>query len=192
MQNYYQKFQNAYYEKTFALDPTSFLAPLAARLKQDATILDVGCGSGRDLLWFKERDFNVLGIERSEGLAKLARDHTGSHIIEAAFHAYDFSQLSVDAILLIGALVHITHDKMPAILKSVARALRMDGKILLTLKKGTGQSSDDHGRVFHLWQDKELRAVFKNFNLKVIDFFEQTSKTGSGELWLGYILEKTD
>jgi len=31
----------------------------------------VGCGSGRDLLWLKNRGFKVIGFERPKGLAEL-------------------------------------------------------------------------------------------------------------------------
>jgi len=37
----------------------------------------VGCGSGRDLLWMKKQDFDVIGFERSPGLAELARENAG-------------------------------------------------------------------------------------------------------------------
>jgi len=35
-------------------------------------VLDVGCGSGRDLLWMKKWNFEVIGFERSPGFAELA------------------------------------------------------------------------------------------------------------------------
>jgi len=72
MSDFYQKNYKAYHEKTFSIDPSSFLEPLARRLPAEAFILDVGCGSGRDLLWMKKRGFDVIGFERSPELAELA------------------------------------------------------------------------------------------------------------------------
>jgi SAM-dependent methyltransferase len=82
MDDYYEENCREYNEATVAIDPSSFLAPLLARIEPPATILDVGCGSGRDMLWFKERGFRVTGFERSSGLAELARKHSGCPVTE--------------------------------------------------------------------------------------------------------------
>ena len=71
---------------------------------------------------------------------------------------------------------------------SITKALKKNGKLLLTLKKGRGRSSDLHGRVFYLWNDGELRDLFKDLGLDVIDYFQQSSLIGTDEVWLGYVL----
>ena len=190
MSDYYQQNFRKYHEKTFFVDPSSFLTPVAEKLKHGATILDIGCGSGRDLLWFKNRGFNVIGFERSHGLASLARKNAGCEVLEGDFETYDFSQLSVDAIVLVGALVHLPHSKAPAVLNSISRALKDDGNILLSLKKGAGNTTDSHGRVFYLWNDGELRDLFKDQGLDVIDSFQQSSMIGTDDVWIEYVLEK--
>ena len=134
MSDYYQQNYREYHEKTFSVDPKSFLAPIAEKLKPGATILDIGCGSGRDLLWFRQRGFKVVGFERSPGLAGLIRKNVGCEVLEGDFETYDFSQLSVDAILLIGALVHLPHNRLPEVLNWISRALRGGGIIFLSLR----------------------------------------------------------
>ena len=191
IEDYYQIRSKEYHEKTFYVDPESFLAPLVARLKPGATVLDVGCGSGRDILWLKNRGFDATGLERSERLAQLAKETTGSRIIVADFEIYDFSRFPVDAVSMVGALVHLPANRVPAVLNSIANALKANGKMLLTLKKGAGQATDPHGRVFTLWRDNDLRKMFERLELDVVYFFQQSSKTGSGEIWLGYVLEKS-
>jgi 2-polyprenyl-3-methyl-5-hydroxy-6-metoxy-1,4-benzoquinol methylase len=75
MKDYYQENYKAYHEKTFSIDPSSFLEPLAGRLPPEAFIMDVGCGSGRDLQWMKKQGFEVVGFDQSPGLAELAREN---------------------------------------------------------------------------------------------------------------------
>ncbi|MEA1948102.1 MAG: class I SAM-dependent methyltransferase [Thermodesulfobacteriota bacterium] len=111
MPDYYQKNFKTYHQKTFSIDPSSFLEPLAQRLPAEAFILDVGCGSGRDLLWMKKRGFDVIGFERSPGLAELARDNAACEVIEGDFETYDFDSILVDGMMTIGALVHVPHER---------------------------------------------------------------------------------
>lgn len=190
MPDYYEKNYKEYHEKTFIVDPSSFLSPFAKNLEPGSIILDIGCGSGRDLLWLKKRGFKVVGFERSPGLAGLVRENVRCEVIKDDFEAYDFSPLSVDAILLVGTFVHLPHRKLPDVVNSIGQALKDDGKMLLSLKRGAGSTTDSHGREFHLWSDAELRGIFKNQGLDVILFFEQESKIGTDEVWLGYVLTK--
>jgi len=191
MPDYYHKNYKAYHEKTFSIDPSSFLQPLAERLRPGASVLDVGCGSGRDILWMKKRGFKVTGFERSPGLAKLARDNTGCEIIEGDFTSFDFSTIRVDAIILVGSLVHTPHDRFSQVFKNITSPLSNHGNVLITLKEGHGIRKDSDNRTFYLYQDKDARKLFHTLGFKVCDFFRSVSKTGSGEVWLGYVLEKT-
>jgi hypothetical protein len=47
------------------------------------------------------------------------------------------------------------------------------------------------GRIFYLWQDDEARELFESLGFKVCDFSNSVSKTGSGDVWMSYVLEKT-
>ena len=190
MSDYYTHHYRVYHERTFSVDPTSFLNPLADLLSAGSTVVDVGCGSGRDILWLQNRGFQVIGIERSSGLAALARRNTACRIIEADFESYDFRKISVDALLLIGALVHLPHAEFPAVLESVCRALNDPGTLLITMKEGSGTVADQDGRQFYLWQDKDLRKIFHARRLRAIDFFRQPSEINPNDTWLGYVLKK--
>ncbi len=191
MPDYYQENYNAYHEKTFLIDPSSFLEPLAQRLPTEAFILDVGCGSGRDLLWMKKKGFDVIGFERSPGLAELARDNAGCEVIEGDFETYDFSSILVDAVMLVGSLVHVTHDRFSNVFKNITSAISENGSVLITLKKGTEARTDSEGRNFYLWQDEKAQEMFNTIGFKVCDFSTSVSKTGSGDVWMSYVLDKT-
>ena len=190
MSDYYKHHFQVYHERTFGVDPSSFLNTLTIHLESGNTIVDVGCGSGRDILWLNNRGYDVIGLERSRGLAGLARTHTACRIIEADFETYDFTKLSADALLMIGTLVHLPQPKFSKTLKAICRALKNHGFLLITMKQGNGTVTDPDGRQFYLWQDENLRNVFQSQNLSVTDFFRQPSIINPDESWLGYLLKK--
>ena len=108
--HFYNTHAKAYFNQTIEVDPSSFLLPFVEHLTPGSKVLDIGCGSGRDMLWLSERGFHCTGLERSPNLAALAREHTSLPVIEADFESYDFSWMNKDAVLLIGALVHLPYD----------------------------------------------------------------------------------
>lgn len=192
MQNFYEKNHKKYFESTVNIEPAAFLEPLTKLLDPGATILDIGCGSGRDLLWFADHGFQPTGFEQSPGLASLARKHSLQPVIEGDFSRHDFSSFQFDALVCIGSFVHLSKWSLPTILKSVGQALSVTGLILLTLKEGHDHVRSDDGRVFTLWSCKELELLFMSIGFEVIDFSRQISKLRSDDIWLSYVLRQVN
>jgi len=190
MTDYYEKNHREYFHSTVGIDPASFLSPLTSFLQRGATILDIGCGSGRDLCWFQEHGFCPTGFERSPGLARLAAQHSGCPVIEGDFQTYDFSTLSFDALVFIGSLVHLSTDMLPQVMNSTSQALNKKGHILLTLKKGQGTSQTADGRTFTLWSRNELVQLFLSCGLEPVDFSQVVSKLRKEDVWLGFVLRR--
>jgi len=189
--DYYGHHVQDYYDATVGIDPEPFLEPFVRHLKPADRVLDIGCGSGRDLLWLRRKSMQVTGFERSMGLARLARRHAGCDIIEGNFITYDFSVLTVDALLLCGALVHVPHHDLKPVMENILRALDPDSRrriIYLSLKEGRGTDRDASGRVFSFWQDGALRSLFPACGMHVMEFQRSLAADGSGSIWLGYVL----
>ncbi len=200
--DYYSVHYRAYHAETFHVDPTPFLEPFARRLRPGSRVLDVGCGSGRDLAWLRRRGFEAIGFERSPGLAELARRETGGQVIVGDFTRFDFASLVVDALLMCGALVHVPHADLPHVigrilpaitplpspLNDCGRATDDRGPVYISLKAGRGRHVDRHGRIFYLWSDAVLRGLFKDLGLAVIHFSRGPSAVGGNRNWLGYVL----
>jgi SAM-dependent methyltransferase len=189
---YYRTHYIQYHDKTFHIDPSPFLSSFIERLKPGAHVLDIGCGSGRDLLWLSQKGFRATGFEASPGLAALARKNANCTVIEGDFESFDFSTLSADALLLSGALVHLPHDRMAPVLKNILQALATSPEawVYLSIKEGHDIYTDAHNRTFHPWQDSDIRPVFCRTGLRVIEFIRTSSVLGTGESWLGYVLER--
>ncbi len=190
MPNYYYARFKEYYEKTFHINPERFLSPFVKWLFQGAQILDIGCGSGRDMLWLTKQDFSVTGFERSPGLASLARENSGCEVIEGDFKTYDFSILLFDALLMSGALVHVPHKSFHDTFQNIISAVKEDGIIYISLKEGHKSKSDATGRTFYLWQQNDLKEIFESFGYSILSFSRNRSATGTDEVWLGFVLKK--
>lgn len=199
MNDYYKDKYLAYHRKTFLVDPSLFLAPFVSKLKKGCHVLDLGCGSGRDLLWLKKRGFKVTGFERSKGLADLAKKNADCEVIEGDFETYDFSQITVDAILMSGSFVHIPHSRLAKVLRNITRALHPVPPMeihrpmlaYISLKQGSGAISDEEGRKFYLWKEPALSKLLVGVGFEVIDLSISESAVDKKDTWLGYVLKFT-
>lgn len=204
MTDYYHRYAEAYHAETFGIDPAMFLTPFADRVRPGARLLDVGCGSGRDLLWLTRRGFEAVGFERSPGLAELAAKSSGCRVIRGDFETYDFSGIQADAVIMVGSLVHMPHARISNVIKNILNALKEPnaapfgsddiemgtGIVFLSLKEGEGSITDERGRIFSLWQDHELKRIFDALSLRVRHFQRSLSADGLGKTWLSYVLAK--
>ena len=151
-----------------------------------------GAGRGGTCFGLRNGGFNITGFERSPGLAEFARKHSGCRVTEGDFEQYDFSGLAVDAVVLVGALVHVPHNRFQSVLENIVRGLKQEGHALITMKEEGNPSELSSERVFYHWQDEELRNIFDGLNLTVVDFSRQTSKIRDADVWIGYVLQKND
>jgi 2-polyprenyl-3-methyl-5-hydroxy-6-metoxy-1,4-benzoquinol methylase len=80
--------------------------PFLALLKPGARILDAGCGSGRDLKAFSERGYQVVGLDASELMVRLAREHSDQQVHHLAFQEVTYKE-EFDGIWACASLLHV-------------------------------------------------------------------------------------
>jgi SAM-dependent methyltransferase len=187
--DYYQEACERYFKRTVGIDPSPILEPFAARLARGAKVVDIGCGSGRDLLWLKNRGFLPFGMERAPDLARLAEKHSGCRVIVADLQGFDFSTLAVDAMLLTGSLVHLDRPDLRPLLENLVKGLNPGGLISISMKQGRGTRTDHEGRRFVLWQEAALRRVFEDAGLVVVAVRGADSLLETGEAWINFYLQ---
>ncbi len=57
---------------------------------QPCSVLDIGCGTGNNVIWLQEQGFNVTGIDSSEFAVQRAEEKSREAAVECSFHLLDF------------------------------------------------------------------------------------------------------
>lgn len=69
--------------------PSQFAVFVAPELEEGVSILDIGCGNGRDSFFFAERGYDVVGIDASQTAVDKANQMAKSRGLPASFSTID-------------------------------------------------------------------------------------------------------
>ena len=188
--DYYNLYADEFTQATLHVDMETLYQPFLAELPEFARILDLGCGSGRDTLAFKNKGYQVDAIDYSEELVKKATKFTGIQVKHQSF--YNLSEVAVyDGIWACASLLHCERHRLTEVLEKMLRALKSEGVIYMSFKYGDSDREKD-GREFtdlNEQQAQELLAQFEQVNL-VQQWITVDNLPDRQEEWLNIIVQK--
>ena len=88
--------------------------------KPPFTILDFGCGPGRDLKAFAELGHFAVGLEGAAHFAAMARAHSGCEVWQQDFLKLDLPRDRFDGVFANAALFHVPSQELPHVLAVAA------------------------------------------------------------------------
>ncbi len=188
--NYYNQNASSFFSGTVNVDMSALHNRFLSAVSTGGSVLDAGCGSGRDTKAFLDRGYRVTAFDASIELANLAKTHTGIEVQVRSF--FDVKeQAHYDGIWACASLLHVPHDDMPSALTCLWNALRAGGAFYLSFKLGTGERVQD-GRHFSDVSDEQLRTWFAALqDVQDIETWISTDqRPGRTEQWLNALVTR--
>ncbi len=118
------------------------------------TILDLGCGPGRDLRTFTELGHMAIGLEGSPQFAAMARTHSGCEVWEQNLLALDLPAAHFDGVFANAVLFHVPTEQLQRVLGSLRESLKPRGVLFSSNPRGDGEEGWNRGR-FGAYHDVE-------------------------------------
>ena len=102
--NYYNSNAAVFSETTKNVDFSEVQQIFTNHLSPDASILDFGCGSGRDTKYFLDQGYHVTATDGSEVICKMATDYTGIQVKQILFEEFarQISGLQIEKMWITG------------------------------------------------------------------------------------------
>src|SRR5471030_1544467 len=100
------------------------------------TILDFGCGPGRDLKVFSERGHLAIGLEGAAHFAEMARAHSGCKVWQQDFLKLDLPDNHFDGVFANAALFHVPSQELPRVLLELHASLKPGGVLFSSNPRG--------------------------------------------------------
>lgn len=171
----YDATASSYQDNTLKIEPEVKMADFLSHLTPGATILDLGCGPGRDAAYFVSKNYRVIGIDISPQMIALAK----KSVPQASFIISDIESLnlknnSVDAIWASASLLHVSKQAMPGVLDSLYRTLKPGGILYVSMKKGSGEeitADPRYGGVEKFWNyttEEELANLLTHHGFQIL------------------------
>ena len=156
-------------------------------LEKGSTVLDLGCGNGRNSIYLAKEGMKVIGIDFSRGLLKIAKNKmewkgVSNQIIllEGGVGSLPLKNDSIDAVLYIATLHHLPtpQERLQSLLE-IRRCLKSGGSTLISawaqeqekFKKDLEDSKEnqkegfEYGDIYLPWKMKEGKVFQRYYHL---------------------------
>ena len=115
------------------------------------TILDLGCGPGRDLKTFTELGHTAIGVDGAPHFVAMAREHSGCEAWQQNLLALDLPAMRFDGVFANAVLFHVPSANLPGVLRALHATLKPGGVLFSSNPRGQGQEGWQGNRygVYH-------------------------------------------
>lgn len=160
-------------------------------LNETASILDFGCGSGRDTKYFLNQGYHVTATDGSAEICRRASDYTGIEVKEMLFEELDEID-TYDGIWACSSILHLPKNELLLVIRKMCDALKSTGVIYTSFKYSDFEGVRN-GRYFTDFTEDSFQEFIAEIPELTIEDYWITGDVRPGrgdERWLNIILRK--
>ena len=193
--DFYQTNAKDFFSQTINVDMQNVYQPFLENLpKGKQAILDVGCGSGRDSVFFANQGFDVTAIDGSQNLIDLAKE-TDNRV---NWQCMTFEEIDAQnwqnhftGIWACASLLHVPFDDLTKLLNDLILCIKPDGILYASFKYGDSEREKD-GRFFCDINEQRWQLIGEQLDSAKPVMIWQTidNRVDRQEIWWNVILLK--
>jgi SAM-dependent methyltransferase len=151
------------------------------------TILDFGCGPGRDLRHFKALGHTAIGLEGAAPFVAMARE-SGCEVWQQDFLQLDLAAGRFDGIFANASLFHVPTSMLPRVLRQLHGALRPQGVLFSSNPWGKNEEGWNRGRYGAYHDLPAWRALLTAANFSELEhYYRPTGLPREQQPWLATV-----
>lgn len=145
--SYYDKHFQSFYNRTIDADLSAIYTRFLDHVPIPATILDAGCGTGRDAKFFLSKGYAVQAFDGSKEMVRFATKELGQPVFHKTFQSMTFEE-EFDAVWACASLLHVPYNELYEVMKSFRFALKTNGIFYASFKYGNSTRKIDEREFF--------------------------------------------
>jgi len=195
--NYYSKNAQTVaerYESVVSSLSTSF----GEAFKPQSRLLDIGCGSGRDLALLTSLGYVGFGVDATPEFVTLSQSlhpELKGKVLHAALPNFEppFGG-GFDGILCSAVLMHIAESELVPAALTIKRCLKNHGRLLYSVPSKrldvVTENRDANGRLFVPDQSDRLQKIFEQLGFSLISKWDNADSLGRDSVeWISVLME---
>ena len=188
MSNYYDINAKDYIENTIGCDMSVHYEKFLKYLPAKGKILDVGFGSGRDMIYFKSLGYDVEGIDTSVEFVKNMTCQ-GFSVMLLSVTEMSFKN-TYDGIWACASLLHIKREELEEVILKCINALKNKGILYCSFKYGDKEIEKDN-RYFNYINEEIINDIASRNDLNIVDLYQSKDvrTIRNDEKWLNIIFK---
>lgn len=169
--------------------------------KPKSKLLDIGCGSGRDLAFLASLSHESFGIDATPEFVALSQSlhpELSGKVLQAALPNFDppFGG-DFDGVLCSAVLMHIPESELVSTAVSIKRCLKKHGRLLYSVPSKRldvlTENRDANGRLFVPDQSDRLQNIFEQLGFSLISKWDNADSLGRDSVeWISVLMELTN
>ena len=145
---HYDRMAEAFWEATRDHDVKQNYAAFLDAIEGEPPyrVLDLGCGPGRDLRYFRTLGHHAIGLDGSKEFVAMARAYSGCKVLHQNFLAMTLPEAYFDGVFANASLFHVPSLELPRVLREIAAALKPHGVLFCSNPRGNSEEGFSNGR----------------------------------------------
>lgn len=205
--DYYNVNGDRYIEDTVDVDMSGLYGIFEKYLGAGDLVLDIGCGSGRDSVYFRDQGYEVFAHDGSQAMVDYARKELGDRVALARFEDFDPVVLFVGdssgdgfsgssrfkGLWACSSLLHVAEEDLVGVIKNYVDWMAEDGVFFMSFKHREG-NHEKNGRVFTNFTREKLNKLIEACGELEIVECVMTGDVRDGrseEGWISVLVRKT-
>lgn len=188
--DYYNRIADSYYWTTVGIDMSKLRNAFAAYLPAEARVMDLGCGSGRDVMAFCDMGHDAHGLDASKELVELAKERLEVRASVGDMATWRASE-PYDGIWCCASLIHLNEEEKKRFFGNLQYNLKPGGVIYISVKEGIETGTDEEGVYTSNCTAEELKSFLNGAGCEILETVVTEDAMGRpGVKWLNVIAKK--
>ena len=155
------------------------------------TLLDFGCGPGRDLAYFRSLGHDAVGLDGAARFVAMARSATGCDVMHQDFLKLSLEEARFDGVFANASLFHVPTQELPRVLSVLWDCLVPRGVLFCSNPHGRdteGFSGERYGAflTYDSWRAYVTSAGFS----EIAHYYRPAGKPRNEQPWLATVWRK--